>query len=303
MPIPRAFGRRARDRAATVLALASLVGSGGCQDATAPLPSGASRFAPPPVYSSWWGLVEACSGRTGVFAAWAWYRVPDGALRAAGYGNAAAYTDVAARRVVMEEGLEANGSPIRHEMLHALLGPAYASGNSAQVHPPAYFQGRCAGVVWCDQGCADAGPPPPSAADGAPALPLSALDVGINVIPTGVSRTGTDRALTIVLHATNPTAEPRWLALAPTLGVSPPSAHWWGFRIVPAGQSLPVTDLTRVDSTGIVFVIPAGRVPFAAGQTRWQVFDMSGGAYPPGDYQVVGIFNTRQIAVPLTITP
>jgi hypothetical protein len=25
--------------------------------------------------------------------------------------------------------------------------------------------------------------------------------------------------------------------------------------------------------------------------------------YPPGNYQVVGIFNTRQIALPITITP
>jgi hypothetical protein len=239
----------------------------------------------------------------GDFRAWTWYQVPLGALRAAGYGNAEAYTDVAARQIVIEAGLETNGSPIRHEMLHALLGPAYALGSSAHQHPPAYFQGRCAGVVYCDQGCRDAGAPPPSAPIGAPALPLSALDVGIDVIPTHVSRTGHERALTLVLRATNPSGQGGWVALDPTLGASPPSAHWRGFRILPAGQPLPVTDLTRVDSTGIVSVDPDGQVPFAAGQTRWVVFDMSGALYPPGDYQVVGIFNTRQISAPLTIVP
>jgi hypothetical protein len=30
---------------------------------------------------------------------------------------------------------------------------------------------------------------------------------------------------------------------------------------------------------------------------------MSGALYPPGEYLVVGIFNTRQVAVPLTVTP
>jgi len=283
--------------------LASVFAVGACEIATAPLPGGATRFEPPPVYARWWALVESCSGRKSDFNAWSWYRVPAGAWSDAGYGDFEAYTDIAAHRIVMEEGLETNGSAIRHEMLHALLGPVFASSNPVLEHPPAYFRGLCAGVVWCDRGCEDAGPAPLSAPDGAPALPLSAFAVGIDVIPTRVSQTGPDRALTIVLHARNASGHAGWLTLEPTPGASPPAAYWWGFRVVPAGEPLPVTDLTRVDSTGIVSLVPEGRVPFAAGQTRWLVIDWSGRLYPPGNYQVVGIFNTRQIAVPLTITP
>jgi hypothetical protein len=297
------FGNSTRRRATLILALAGVIVAGACESATAPLPGGATRFDPPPVYARWWGVVEACSGRKDDFTAWTWYRVPTSDWRAAGYGDYAAYTDVAAHRIVMQEGLETNGSPIRHEMLHALLGPLFASGSSAFEHPPAYFRGVCAGVVWCDKGCEDAGPPPSAVPVGAPALPLSALEVGIDVIPTRVSRSGSDRALTLVLHARNTSGKAGWLTLEPTPGVSPPAAHWWGFRVVAAGEPLPVTDLTRVDFTGIVSLIPDGKVPFAAGQTRWLVFDWSGRLYPPGNYLVVGIFNTRQIAVPLTIDP
>lgn len=306
MLIRQAHGRRAWLGAATALALASLLAPSGCRDATAPapLPLGAVRFEPPPVYARWWAVVEACAGRTGDFAAWTWYQVPAGALRAAGYGNAAAYTDVAARRVVVSAGLQSNGSPMRHEMLHAVLGLTYASGSSAHQHPAAYFQGRCAGVVYCPQeGCADAGAPPPSAPADAPTLPLSTLAVGLDVVPARVSQRGADRALTLVVRAANPSARPGWVALEATPGAPAPAAHWMGFRIVPAGQPLPVADLTRVDSTGIVAVDPDGRVPFAAGETRRLVFDMSGALYPPGDYLVVGVFNTRQVAAPLTVTP
>lgn len=305
MPI-QAPDRRTALLAATMLAFVGPLGAGGCRDAVAPfpLPTSAERFAPPPVFARWWPLVEGCSGRTGDFAVWAWYQVPAGALRAAGLGNAEAYTDVAAHRVVLTAGVEKIGSAVRHEMLHALLGPAYASGGPARVHPPAYFQGRCAGVVYCpDVGCADAGPAPVTAPPDVPTLPLAALTLGVDVIPASVSRAGADHALTIVIRATNPNVRPAWVPLDATPGVPAPRVAWRGFRIVPAAQPLPVTDLTRVDSTGIVAIDTARRVPFAAGETQRVVFDMSGAQYPPGDYLVVGIFNTRQVAVPLTVTP
>jgi hypothetical protein len=256
------------------------------------------------VYARWWALVEACSGRTADFTRWAWYRAPAGALRDAGYGAAAAYTDVAARRIVLGPQADGNPGPVRHEMLHALLGGAYASGGSAHQHPPAYFQGRCAGVVHCPpEGCGDAGAPPVSAAPGAPALPLARLDVAVEVIPGRVSRTAADRDLTIVVRATNPTPQPGWVALAPTPGTSAPAARWTGFRVVPADQPLPVTDLTRTDYTGTVSVHREGRVPFGAGETQRWVYDMAGAVYPPGEYRVVGIVNTRQVSAPLTVTP
>jgi hypothetical protein len=299
----RTVARRLQGPALAILVFSTLAVLGACENPTGPLPGGAVRFDPPAVYARWWALVEACSGRQSDFNSWTWYRVPINAWRAAGYQNFAAYTNVLGHRIVMEEGVESEGVIIRHEMLHALLGPVYASGNSAMEHPPAYFRGRCAGVVGCDQGCEDAGPPPQSAPPDAPALSLSDFDVGFDVIPTIVSQSASDHALTFVLHVRNASGHAGWLTLRRTPDVTPPAAHWWGFRVVPANQPLPVTDLTSVDSTGIVLVIPDGRVPFAAGQTRWLVFDWSGRAYPPGNYNVVGIFNTRQIPVALTITP
>lgn len=288
--------------AAAVLAVAGA--AAGCGDTTAPLPPGAARFAPPPAYARWWPLVEACSGRTGDLARWAWYRAPEGALRAAGYGNAAAYTDVAARRVVLNAGLEQEGGVVRHEMLHALLGRESDAGSVAAAHPPSYFQGRCAGVVDCGYvGCGDAGPAPVPAPADAPALPLAGLDVAVEVTPARVSRTGADRVLTVVVRATNPMPQPGWVALEPTPGATAPAAHWTGFRIVPAGQPLPVTDLRRADFTGIVSVRGDGRVPFGAGETQWRVYDRVAAAFPPGEYRVVGIVNTRQVSAPLTVTP
>ncbi len=301
--------RHAPARPAALLAayaVAGALGPAACRDATAPRVPNATRFRPPPVYARWWALVEACSGRTADFGRWAWYRVPAGGLRVhgAGDGSASAYADVAGRHVVFEAGQEAVGGVVRHEMLHALLGREYAAGTVADAHPPAYFQGRCAGVVDCGYvGCGDAGAAPVSAPADAPALPLAGLDVAGEVIPGRVSRAGADRDLTIVVRATNPAPNPGWVALAPTPGASAPAAHWTGFRVVPAGQPLPVTDLTRTDVTGTVAVQRQGRVPFGAGEARWQVYDRSAAAFAPGEYRVVGIVNTRQLSAPLTVTP
>jgi hypothetical protein len=287
-----------------VLFIAGLLSASviGCEYATAPLPAEAVRFEPPPVYSTYWSIVEACSKRTADFRDWSFYRVPEGGLREAGYKDAAAYTNVVRHQIVFEAGNESDPSGVRHEMLHAILGTSYARGNSAQQHPPKYFRELCDGVVYCDPGCEEAGPAPNLVAPNAPLIAVSALQIGVDVRPQ-VSRTGVDRALPIVLHATNPTDHSVWLALEPTLGASPPAAHWMGFRVVPAEQALPIEDLNHVDSTGIVFLAQSGKVAFAAGQTRWLVVDMSGRLYPPGNHKVVGVFNTRQISVPLLVTP
>lgn len=298
---------------AGALALGGALGPSACRDVLAPypLPAGAARFAPPPAYARWWALVEACAGRAGDYGAWSWYTAPRGALKAGGLGDAAGYADPVARRIVVTAGLESDGGVVRHEILHAVLGPAYATGGDAQQHPPAYFQDRCAGVVYCPQdGCADAGPPPAAAPADAPTLPLASLDVRVDALPARVSRTGAtwaDRELTLVVRATNPTARPVWVPLeavaarpswAPT-----PWVPRFGFRIVPAGQPLPPTDFARFDSTGAVFGDTARRVAFAAGQTRYLVVDWSGRPYAAGDYAAVGVFNTRQTWTPLAVEP
>lgn len=300
----RASVRRAVRLVVFALALVGSLGSGACRDVAAPLPVSAVRFTPPPVYARWWAITEGCSGRTGDFAAYSWYvvpghSVPDGRVR-----NVAAYADVVGRRMVFAASWRDDGGTVRHEMLHALLGPAYASGDLAHQHPPAYFQGRCAGVVDCPEiGCGDAGPAPVTAPANAPTLPLSAVDIRVDLLSNPVSRTGADNFVSLIVRVTNPSTGPVWVPLEATPDLRPPYVHWYGFRIVPAGQRVPIADLTRTDSAGMVTSDSIRRVPFAARQTREWVIDMPASVYPAGDYLAVGFFNTRQVWTPLTVTP
>src|SRR5690242_14264693 len=156
---------------------------GACHDVFAPLPRDAVRFAPPPEYARWWALTEACSRRNADFAAYTWYVVPGHSITTAHWGDVAAYTDIDAHRIVLSAESRDDGHVVRHGILHALLGHEYASGDLARVHPPAYFQGRCAGVVEClDRGCREAGPAPVNAPADAPTLPPSALDLQVEIL-------------------------------------------------------------------------------------------------------------------------
>ncbi len=74
---PRPARRALARRALTVVAAAAAAGGGGCRSLVdPPLPAGAVRFAPPPVYARWWALVEACAGVRGDPGAVAWHVVP-----------------------------------------------------------------------------------------------------------------------------------------------------------------------------------------------------------------------------------
>lgn len=309
----RAWARPASALAGSALAFAGPLGLGACRDATAPLPVAAIRFAPPPIYARWWALTEACSGRSSDFATYAWYVVPWHALGSAPGGHdgtyVAGYADPFGRRVVLDSAWQDDGGVVRHEMLHALLGPAYASGGPARVHPPAFFQGRCANVVDCPPlGCADAGPAPTRAPADAPALALAALDVHVELLPDRVTRVGAgwaDRAFTVVLRATNPSAGPVWVPLDAVPGVAAPRVPQVGFQILPAQGPLVIPSLgfSRLDSAGVVYSDTTRRAAFAAGQTRWFVWDWTARPFAAGDYAVVGFLNARQVSTPLTVTP
>jgi hypothetical protein len=107
----------------------------------------------------------------------------------------------------------------------------------------------------------------------------------------------------LVLSVTNPTTGPVWVPLEPTPDLPSPWVHWYGFRILQSGQTVPTTDISRSDSTGLATSDSVRRVAFAAGQTRRLVIDWSGALYSPGDYMAVGIFNTRQVWTPFTVLP
>jgi hypothetical protein len=264
----------------------------GCHLLTEPaLPSGAERFDPPPVYAQWWALTEACSAVTRPLSAVEFYRVPHvSVVPTPDHGDVAGYWSSASNRIVLAGDWADHGRTVRHEMLHALVRGA--------GHPPIYFQGVCAGVVDCPEvGCRDAGPEPTRAPAGAPVLPVAALDIRMELLPNRVSRSGADTVLTIVVRVTNPRRGPVWVPLeaTPTVPGAPAYAGFFGFAIRPVG--------TEARLIGMQQSIPTAPVPFAAGETRQNVFDLNVKRYPAGDYTIGGLFNTRQVSSTLRVVP
>ena len=109
-----------------------------CSLMTAPLPPNAERFTPPAVFSRWWAMTEACSGRSGDLRAVSWYRVPRAQI-ALGDQSVAGYWSRNANRIVLAEPFIDDGATVRHEMLHALL--------QTGKHPRSQFLGACASLV------------------------------------------------------------------------------------------------------------------------------------------------------------
>ncbi|HEY0779780.1 MAG TPA: hypothetical protein VGD56_17565, partial [Gemmatirosa sp.] len=108
------------------------------------LPAGATRLTPPPVYARWWAMTEACSGLRRDLGAVDWYVTTGAPSISDGHqSDLGGYYSPASNRIVLADTAALDGATIRHEMLHALLGPAVAG------HPRAQFLGRCAGVVHC----------------------------------------------------------------------------------------------------------------------------------------------------------
>ena len=93
-------------------------------------------------------MVEGCVGKTVPFSATRWYIVPGESVRlegrfVSGYWSPDGF-------IVLAESLSTNGSLVRHEMLHAIIGK---SGHSRTA-----FLESCAGIVNCSADCVqDAG--------------------------------------------------------------------------------------------------------------------------------------------------
>ena len=183
--------------AAIAVALAAV----GCDSLFAPLPSGAKGFPPLAPYGTWWQLVESCSGITRTFGSVRWYvadRIESNDANVDGEwlsrGN----------RIVLTPASAREGSVVRHEMLHALLGHG--------GHPREYFVDRCGSLVSCQANCA------PSEGDrGVPStalyVPLMTLEVSVRVEPAVPNVSIDSGWARIVVDVTNPRSEPVWVDL------------------------------------------------------------------------------------------
>ena len=108
---------------AAMLALATTpLGLNGCDRLVDPkLPSDAELFTPPPVYSTWWRMTEACSGLSGSLDAVTWYKTDEVVHDVRTGEVVAGYWTAGSNSIVLTSTVMLDGGTVRHEMLHALL--------------------------------------------------------------------------------------------------------------------------------------------------------------------------------------
>jgi len=190
---------------------------------------------------------------------------------------------------VLADTANLSGSIIRHEMLHALLGPLVGG------HPRNQFLGRCAGTVACSGKCiTEAGPPPPPDSAAVTVDP-SALEITSAIDPVAPRGAIDDGWFTFTIMVTNPRTTPVVVALPPSGNASPPITYYWDIRFLtvasPAGSFPDLTFGGRADDM-------ASATRFAPGETKRivadnRVGDRGSATLPPGTYVFTGSFGAR----------
>jgi hypothetical protein len=275
-----------------ILAFAAGISCGQLTDP--PLPIDAELFVPPPVYATWWKMVESCSGFHGSLDQIQWYATA-GPLRDPQNSDdpIVGYWSRASNRIVLVRDDTVEGAVVRHEMLHALV---RSSG-----HPRSAFLENCGGVVSCPSRCVrDGGSPPPIDAS-TPSVASSDLEVTSAVSPASPSSVidGGFGTFTISVH--NPFQHPVVVVLPPSGSV---------------GTSYRYT-IRQISGGGVGSGDPAidpGLTYFAAGETKRGVIDFlvvaiaspsvgaiqglgpNGIALPPGPYSFGGDFGGHSAA-------
>jgi hypothetical protein len=263
------YPHRARDYALALFATALAVGMLSCAEITYAFPTNAIQMPVREQYEMWWNVTQACSKVPGRFSDVTWYVVPGpSTFLSNGVASYGAYYPDSHSIFIAETALD-DGWLVRHEMLHALL--------RAGGHPSDYFQARCGGIVICDPSeCAPLAPSPVDTAT----LPVAKLGVSLNVTPEILSDGSTGGWFTIVVSATNPSANAVWIKL----DQRPDSLVFgWGYTML-GGY---VRDL-----------LDNQRVGFAGGETKRHTFDLQlvpgqqGVHTAPGTYRFDGRYNS-----------
>ena len=271
-----------------LLPLASFLS--GCISPTAPpLPPGAELFAPPSVYKEWWNLTEECSGLSGDFARIAWYRVPAADAIPLGDGTMVqGFWEPAAGRIVLAGASQGYGDLVRHEMLHALL--------NSVGHPRDAFIGRCGETVTCAARCIREGGPAPQPDPAARAIAPTALQIGVELIPSQPSYTVNDGNFRMVVTARNGSAGPVIVQLPPSGDAG--ASLSFSYEIVGNGARKEYN--VRADVPEVT--------RFAAYEMKRYIFDFhigSGGTrydLPPGTFQFKGAYGEVWAPNPPTVS-
>lgn len=264
----------------------------GCRFMTDPaLPPGATPLTPPPVFARWWAMTEACSGLSRDMSTVAWYVVTGSpTISEGGRSDLAGYYSGASNRIVLADTADLDGSSVRHEMLHALLGP------SVSGHPRDEFLGRCAGTVTCIGPCVTDAGPPPAPDPAAVTVDPEVLQITGALDPVTPSRGVDDGWFTFTIMVTNPRSTPVIVTLVPSGDAGPPLSFSWD-----------ATCLKKIASCGVAFVGSsydwraddlASVTRFEPGETKRFVADFQIGrapavywGIPVGAYAFSGYYN------------
>ena len=239
------------------------------------LPADATQFSPPPVYTTWWQMTQACSGLSGSFAAVTWYKTDEVVHDTHSGDVIAGFWVPGSNQIVLNSTVMLYGGIVRHEMLHAL--------RQKGGHPRDQFLGKCAGTVDCEDACiADAGPYPAP-----PETPLhvsgDGIDFTLEFAPPTPTRNIDEGRFSITVLAHNKST--RWVTVTPSSSATGPNET---FSIDVHG----VNGATGRHEDGH----DPSQTIFAPGEIKRHVFDLVIGDYPfsnqllPGDYIARGGF-------------
>jgi hypothetical protein len=256
--------------AVAILALVTTpLGLNGCDRIVDPkLPDDAELFTPPPVYSTWWQMTEACSGLNGSLSAVTWYKT-DQVVHDVRTGEVVAgYWTAGSNRIVLTSTVMLDGGTVRHEMLHALL--------QKGGHQRDQFLGKCAGTVDCEEACVEEAGTYPNPPETPLEIAGDGIEITTQVEPGTPLRSIDEGRFTVTVYAHNTSSH--WVTVTPRA----PAAANETFAVELSGAN---------GSTGKheIAIDPSQRI-FAPNETKRQVFDMVIGDYPfgnqllPGDY-------------------
>jgi hypothetical protein len=250
------------------------------------LPSDAVAFNPPPVYTRWWAMTEACAGHSGSLASVKWDVVPNTSDFQLNGETVSGYWTEGSNSIVLAAGVRLDGSVVRHEMLHALT---RTSG-----HPRVDFLEHCGGVVSCTSQCVSDGGPIPAVDPSLPLISPDSLSVTVELVPALPSLLIDSGAFTVIVSVRNP-ANRSILAALPQLTGGVSTVFTVAIRN-PFGIGNTLVDVRSL-------VDPSVTV-FSAGETKHQYFDFtigtltSGRTITPGIYDIVGSYGSNSVKLP-----